>query len=452
MQLPTLEELVDLADDRARAVLRVASRLAAWRHRAASISAADRAPAGERIVRADLLGAILASAPDVLREIPSNLTASPIDPVLLGEAHAWWSARLADSPGDGLTRLGPWVRQLVLDWQRPATRTVAHLLGCVGWWGIRELRTLSRDWIEGLRTGGEIVGAYFDAGLVKSADHVFPLYVDRHDGLRQLGSAFTASDGLGALVIGDDGCGRHALVTAYLQQLQFGDSELARKFRYAGTLYWLSTARSNELLFYHSAGSELFAFREGVEHGRLALDRTSGYTPGWVHDVPVLVEDAIADPARVRLIVVTTEADLPAVVAAHPAIARLRRVEVPQPAPRDWLPIWFAQVPVIEAFTERRVTLAEVLAAFAASTDRERACGVWTGVLEAVLRVEADALAEIRWDHHPESRQAPWQRLVRKVKRGRPPDDDEQVWIERWLGDVDGLRALIAADAALRDP
>jgi hypothetical protein len=166
--------------------------------------------------------------------------------------------------------------------------------------------------------------------------------------------------------------------------------------------------------------------------------------------VAVLVDDALRDRARRRLVLITTEAELPSVASAHRALAeRLTRVFVPKPTSRDWLPIWFAQLPLVEHYADRSVALDTLLAAFASSPDDARARGDWRTVYDAILRVEVDALAELRWDPAESPHLSRWRGVVSMVKRSRELDASELAWIATWLGDEASLRAIIRAHAEL---
>lgn len=447
LRTPTLQALLDECDEPARAVLAAASRLARRREREES---QPPDPFEPRISRADLWGAILALAPRLVLDGAS--ARSPIDEVLLRAASTRWRARLDSASEDGAKQLGPWSRQLALAWTRPAHWEVRHFFEALGAWSLRALLPLCRDWVDGVRTGGEVVASCFDAGLVRYRNAVFPLYIDR-GGLAELEAAFSSDGSLGALVIAEEsGVGRHALVEAFLQ---------ARYLETSGTidsLAWLADRRENQTLFHDPEGSDLLAFRDGIERGRLELRPAHGRVPGWFHDVPMLVNDALQDPARHRLLLITTEAELPSIASAHRALAgraaegdppRLTRVFVPKATSQDWLPVWFAQLPLIEHYTDRTIRLETLLAAFASSPDAARARGDWQTVYDAILRVEVDALADLRWDPPQAPLVAPWLRVVSKVKEGRELDEGESAWVEAWLGDVACLRALITADAEL---
>lgn len=447
LRTPTLQALLDECDEPARAVLVAASRLACRRE---SDEPRTPAPFEPRVSRADLWGAILALSPSLF--LDGAGARSPIDEVLLHAASTRWREQLDSASKDGAKQVGPWSRQLALAWSRPARWEVRHLFAALGAWSLRALLPLCRDWVDGVRTGGEVVASCFDAGLVRYSNAVLPLYIDR-GGLAELEAAFSSDRSLGALVIANEAnVGRHALVEAFLQARHLETSG------YIDSLAWLARRRENQILFHHPEGSDLLAFREGVERGRLELCPANGHVPGWLHDVPILVNDALQDPARHRLILITTEAELPSIASAHRAIAgrsgegdelRLTRVFVPKATSRDWLPVWFAQMPLIEHHADRPIRLETLLAAFASSPDDARARGDWRTVYDAILRVEVDALADLRWDPPQNPLVAPWLRVVSKVKRGRELDEREVARVEAWLGDVASLRALITAHAEL---
>ncbi len=358
--LPTVPELLEVADPPARRVLA----------RASALCRARAAGARELVARARHLTRGPWLEEPLLERVPTEaLTETDLLRALMVEETGAVAALLPGGAGEPFARavddfklvteaasnqrehpvLEPgWARRWTL-----AEATSAHgrrVAGGVGidallrWLsarGLERLLELDEAQLAGARTSGELLSACWGR-LAERAGSPFEevprAYLDRHGGLEALDRAL--ADSPGAMLVGAEGSGRRALAEAWGWRLRAGGGPPSLAgFRPTVARFFRFEARERARWAERLGPGPRVALLDPRE-GDMAFDTYECRWPLTRELVEVLGARAAEPEGALRVVVVVTPAELEQLISEVPIARRFARIAVPPGELLDRVPYW----------------------------------------------------------------------------------------------------------------
>lgn len=425
---PTVAEVNATADAEARQVIEDAAALAAARSRDSrlinqALDELERPPWVRRpnqrlavnpgVTQADLARALFAGVDPVVAALPGGASV----PLQIAMDH--WRDHIAAArelePATAIE--SPWTLRWILHRRRAGERSLAvrDLIGMLDQLAIGALAELATDYQRGEITSGEAFDRLSGALPGVRLDDVPPVYWDRHGGLEAIDEALAETPG--AVICGEPGTGRTALIEAWSQRAEYGDGPDWSGERVHINPFWSIWEKNR-----HEWADML------ESKPLIGYSPSRGYPGSWWEDsdweLAAEITGLIAGGDDNRVLVVATPAERDRLIERAPGARHLPVIEVPPLEPADAPVLWLCN-----AFDRELMSLARALACFPARQPSAPAEVIQVSGIHR--RLAAGITVRNRWARE----------LVETVGRERL---DELRALEKLLRRVRGDRDIIA--------